>query len=240
MDTGRVAPGPANPHQPTKKPAQGELGRAVDGRGDAEALPDATAGADQRMRARLDRRVVQHDLRAERERQPAERAPPDGNGGAGHDGPDVGVLAEAAERLEPPDVGGGADRRALRVVVVAQREEAHRDPDRGQYIVHHGRPAPPAGERYPAESDTADHDGRTRARKKTANLAGQPAWLARTDTDTTIATICTEDTPDAGHHGTGQVVERRDVDAGHSCGTPLAVAPFNRLQPDWGKGDRGL
>ena len=43
--------------------------------------------------ARLDRWAVQRDLRAEPERQPAERALPDGNGG---------VLAEAAERLEPP------------------------------------------------------------------------------------------------------------------------------------------
>ena len=31
------------------------------------------------------------------------------------------------------------------------------------------------------------------------------------------------------------VVERRNVDAGHSCATQLAVAPINRQQPDSGK-----
>ena len=112
--------GPANPHQPTKKPARIKVNsgaRSMDA-ATPKRCPDATAGTDQRMRARLDRWAVQRDLRAEPERQPAERAPPDGNGGAGHDGPDVGVLAEAAERLEPP-CGPRRRRRPPRIAKIA-------------------------------------------------------------------------------------------------------------------------
>ena len=61
------------------------------------------------MRAGLDRRAVEHDLGSEADREPAEAATPDGNGGPGRNGPYIGVFAEVAERFDAPEIGLRAD-----------------------------------------------------------------------------------------------------------------------------------
>lgn len=55
---------------------------------------------------------MQDDLRTEPDREPTDRAVPDGDAAAGQDGPQVGILADVAEGLGPPDIVGCASRPA--------------------------------------------------------------------------------------------------------------------------------
>ena len=70
--------------------------------------------------------------------------------------------------------------------------------------------------RLAARADGADR----RALRRPPHLAGQPAWLARTDTDTTIATICTGRT----HPMQAIMAQARSSSAGMS----MRVTPAGR------------